>query len=201
MQNNFESVKCDIKALYDHIKENENELFSPNRVNDRASFFTLFKDALFHYTNGVFLCERFYRNNFVQFENIAVPKFTEEDRALHKEMSEFVENISKENIPLTEDTKKQADDYVRLLTTSNHPFENVEVPVYTMAYGERQKILLQSLKDTPDEFSEIMSSLISEQLNAIVRSMFLFLENDYSFEVKLMPYDEYIDMIAILKTK
>jgi hypothetical protein len=192
----FESLS---KVISERLKQfkGDGDFYICDRIRDNVSFLSLYKDAMFHYIDGIVLCERLFLPESVQFEDQEVIKYSEENKKLYEEFLNFANEANEKEIP-QEELSSKIKEYSEKFNGQNNPKETIKIPYYQTIYGAKNKFLLQKLSDIPDDAIDTFGQIIAEYVISFFRSMFFIAEKEYSLTLQSIQNDKYIDIIAII---
>lgn len=197
----FNNLADVLKERLLQYKEGKEPYYICDRINDNIGFLSVYKDALFQYTDGIVLCERLYKENGVQYEEQNIPKYSEENKKLYDDFLKFT-NESKEKKDMSqEEIAKQLKEYMNKFKSENIPVETIQLPYHQILYGAKNKLLLKKLSDISNEVLDIMSMIIAEHILSFFQTMFLTPNTEYGIILKNIECAEYNDIIAIFIKK
>lgn len=194
----FESLVETIKVRLKSFKSEDESFFVCDRLNDNTGFLSVYKDSLFHYIDGIILCERLYFKKAITFEDRNMVRPSEESVKLYDEFLKFAEDLETNKNVNQKDVADKLQEYTDKLSNESPPSEVVKLPYYVLPFGQQNKVLLRSLKDIDDETIDILSKVMGDYILSFFRTMFLVSDQEYGVMLRGIEYGDFVDIVAII---
>ncbi|MDF2841696.1 MAG: hypothetical protein K0R00_122 [Herbinix sp.] len=193
----FDHLSSVIEERLSKFKNSEENFFICDRLHDNSSFLCIYKDSMFHYTDGVLLSERVYLEKAVKYEDQEIIKYTNENKALYDEFLHFTEEASKNENIAQEEVAQKLKEYTDRFETESLPKEKIKLP-YIQLQDSGKKILLTKINDISGEALQAMSKVMAEHIISFYRTMFFATENDYGVMLRSVESNDFIDIVAVI---
>lgn len=157
-----------------------------------GTFFNTFANSMFEYNSGVLMLERFYKKEKCSKENKMCKTFSDEDKKLMKEFSEFTKSIP----TASELSKNEREKYTDRIGDYRIKISAIKEDVAVIETYMYKNILLLELSDL--EKSEMIEGLIGTY-TAFCFSFFSAMSwsnlEDVSVAISVIENEDYIDLI------
>lgn len=192
----FESITDELTNRLIDYRESNPEL--KTIIRDAGNgFYSVFKDSLFEYNDGIILLERLYKPTSVKYDSYSQSYLDEDDKALIRQLEE--ESL---NTPSTSElTPEESDKKLKSIEELCKKVSNIK-PKYkdsTIEYIETAlaKIYLKSLGSLSD--NEIASRAVLSASLALTMYQSLFLVNEFEEGMSVLGIDqgEYLDIVVL----
>lgn len=186
------------KLLYRRLTDFKNAkdvFYICDRLNDKAGFVNMYKNALFGYIDGILLCERLFFEDYVKFEETKIVENNIESKAIYDEFNNFKERVIKNQETDQSEIQNKINFYTEKLKNETS-LKKVKLPYYEQNIGYPERLLLKNIKEIEDDTTKLISELLASNTISFYRTMFLLSDEAYTLRVRGIEYDKFIDIVS-----
>ena len=195
-----EALTADLFERMKWYQNQEDEFCVIDRVNT-FYFHYIFKDALYAYDSNVLLCERIFKKGKCEITKVPSVNLSDKQKDLINEFIEFSDKLPKAEELSEKETKEITDKinyYQDKIKSDAVPTTEEKDMVSYRDNSTSQLYLLTELNSVPEESLKYVSSLISNFIIIYFSTMSYSIDIT-KLDIKGIEYDDYIDIVIILK--